>query len=201
MEFHEKLQELRRNRGLTQEELAACLYVSRTAVSKWESGRGYPSIDSLKAISKFYSVSIDELLSGEEALSVAEVDHQQKRNRMLDWFFGLLDISAVVLIFLPLFAQRMNGTVEPVSLTSLNGITAYLKMCYWIGLAGISGCGIAAIALQNLRNSFWLRYKRTLSLCIGCANVLLYIMSLQPYAAAYGLVILGIKVMLLLKKP
>ncbi len=51
MEFHEKLQELRKQRGMTQEELATALYVSRTAVSKWESGRGYPSIDSLKAIS------------------------------------------------------------------------------------------------------------------------------------------------------
>lgn len=38
MEFHEKLQELRRHRGLTQEELAESLYVSRTAISKWESG-------------------------------------------------------------------------------------------------------------------------------------------------------------------
>lgn len=53
MEFHEKLQELRKQRGMTQEELATALYVSRTAVSKWESGRGYPSIDSLKAISGF----------------------------------------------------------------------------------------------------------------------------------------------------
>lgn len=53
MEFHEKLQELRKQRGMTQEELATALYVSRTAVSKWESGRGYPSIDSLKAISVF----------------------------------------------------------------------------------------------------------------------------------------------------
>ena len=51
MEFNEKLQELRKQRGLTQEELAEFLFVSRTAVSKWESGRGYPSIDSLKEIS------------------------------------------------------------------------------------------------------------------------------------------------------
>ena len=38
MEFHEKLQQLRKQKGLTQEELAEHLYVSRTAISKWESG-------------------------------------------------------------------------------------------------------------------------------------------------------------------
>ena len=54
MEFNEKLQELRKNKGLTQEELAEALYVSRTAISKWESGRGYPSIDSLKEIANFF---------------------------------------------------------------------------------------------------------------------------------------------------
>ena len=80
MEFHEKLQELRKQKGLTQEELAESLYVSRTAISKWESGRGYPNIDSLKAIAKFFSVTIDELLSGEEVLTIAEEDQKQKRN-------------------------------------------------------------------------------------------------------------------------
>ena len=54
MEFHEKLQKLRSDEGLTQEELAEKLFVSRTVISKWESGRGYPSIDSLKAIAKHF---------------------------------------------------------------------------------------------------------------------------------------------------
>ena len=56
MEFNEKLQELRKSRGLTQEELAEALFVSRTAISKWESGRGYPNLDSLKEISKYFSM-------------------------------------------------------------------------------------------------------------------------------------------------
>lgn len=72
MELSEKLQELRKEKGLTQEELAEALFVSRTAISKWESGRGVPNIESLKAISKFFSVSIDELLSGEEILKIAD---------------------------------------------------------------------------------------------------------------------------------
>ena len=76
MEFNEKLQELRKSRGLTQEELAEALFVSRTAVSKWESGRGYPSIDSLKEISKYFSVTIDELLTGEKLISIAERENK-----------------------------------------------------------------------------------------------------------------------------
>lgn len=58
MELNEKLQELRKSKGMTQEELAEVLYVSRTAISKWESGRGTPNIESLKQISAFFSVSI-----------------------------------------------------------------------------------------------------------------------------------------------
>ena len=80
MEFNEKLQELRKQKGLTQEELAEVLFVSRTAISKWESGRGYPNIDSLKAISKFFGVTIDKLLSGDELLTIAEEDGRNNPN-------------------------------------------------------------------------------------------------------------------------
>ena len=89
MEFCEKLQELRKSRGLTQEELAEQLYVSRTAISKWESGRGYPSIDSLKAIAKYFSVSVDDLLSSDTVLTIAEEDRKQRKKRSRTLVFGL----------------------------------------------------------------------------------------------------------------
>ena len=105
MELSVKLQELRKKKGLTQEELAEAIFVSRTAVSKWESGRGYPSIDSLKSIAKFFSVSIDELLSGDELLIAAEEEQSNTKGRYRDLVFGLLDVSVALLFFLLFFAD------------------------------------------------------------------------------------------------
>ena len=72
MEFYEKLQQLRKSRNMTQEELAEVLFVSRTAISKWESGRGYPNLESLKQISLYFSVSIDDLLSSDKIIQLAQ---------------------------------------------------------------------------------------------------------------------------------
>ena len=127
MEFNEKLQELRKQKGLTQEELAEYLYVSRTAISKWESGRGYPNIDSLKAIAKFFEVTIDELLSGDELLTIAEEDTKQKERTIRDLVFGLIDCGMALLLFLPFFGQKTGGIIQEVSLFALNGIQPYLK--------------------------------------------------------------------------
>ena len=68
MEFNEKSQELRKNKNLTQEQLAEMLFVSRTAISKWESGRGYPSIDSLKEISNFLQYPLMIYFQGKKSL-------------------------------------------------------------------------------------------------------------------------------------
>ena len=67
MELYEKLYELRRASGMSQEELAEKLGVSRQAVSKWESGATQPELSKLIELSKLYSVSVDELLSLEHA--------------------------------------------------------------------------------------------------------------------------------------
>ena len=200
MEFHEKLQELRKQKGLTQEELAESLYVSRTAISKWESGRGYPNIDSLKAISKFFSVTIDELLSGEEVLTIAEENQKQKEAYLRDMVFGLLDLSAAIVFFVPFFGQKADGYVQAISLLVLTEIAPYLKAAYFVMVIGMVVFGISTLVLQNYRGAFWVRNKSILSLLINTATALLFIISSQPYAAAFVFVFLVIKVVMLIKK-
>lgn len=200
MEFHEKLQELRKQNKLTQEQLAQILHVSRTAVSKWESGRGYPNIDSLKAIAKLYSVTVDELLSGEELLTIAEKDYAQKETSLCDRVFGLLDLSAVMLLFLPLLAQRSDGAIQEVSLWMLNDTARLLRIGYWSVVLSLCFLGVLTLTLQNCRNTFWVNYKRKLSLLLNVAGVLLFTVSLQPYAATFLFLFLIIKVFLLMKK-
>ncbi|MBR2027633.1 MAG: helix-turn-helix transcriptional regulator [Oscillospiraceae bacterium] len=200
MEFNEKLQELRKQKGLTQEELANALFVSRTAVSKWESGRGYPSIDSLKAISKLFSVSIDQLLSGDELLTAAEEDNIQKSRHLRDLVFGLMDISCILLLFLPLFAQRTGGTISDVSLLQLDTVAPYVKTAYFALIALIIVCGILALALQNCNKLFWLKNSSIVSLILTMTGILLFTLSLQPYAAVFLFVFSAIKVLMIIKK-
>lgn len=194
MEFNEKLQELRKQKGLTQEELAECLYVSRTAISKWESGRGYPSIESLKMISKFFSVTLDDLLSSETILTIAEQEGKQKEKRLCDLLFGLLDFMAFLLLFLPLFAERNGDTVNSVSLLMLDGASGYIKVAYYSIVIITVATGILTLALQNFKLTLWAKSKTLISLIIGTLAVFLFILSLQPYAAVFSFVLLAIKV-------
>ena len=200
MEFHEKLQELRKQKGLTQEELAESLFVSRTAISKWESGRGYPNIDSLKAISKFFSVTIDELLSGQEVLTIAEEDQKHKEAALRDMVFGLLDLSTAMVFFVPFFGQKAGDYVQAVSLLLLTEIAPYLKAAYFATVIGMVAFGIATLVLQNYRGAFWARHKRMISLALNTVGALLFIISSQPYAAAFLVLFLAIKVVMLIKK-
>ena len=200
MEFNEKLQELRKQKGLTQEELAEALYVSRAAVSKWESGRGYPNIDSLKEISRFFSVTIDDLLSGSQILTIAEEDQKQKNSLLLDLVFGLLDLSVSMFLFLPLFGQREHDTVYEVSLLALSNIAPYLMGAYIAIIAGMILWGILTLALQNCNGKFWVNYKRRISFLLGGSGTLLFIVGMQPYAAALLFIFLSIKILIFVKK-
>jgi transcriptional regulator with XRE-family HTH domain len=200
MDFSEKLQQLRKDNGFTQEQLAEKIFVSRTAISKWESGRGYPSLDYLKSISKLFSISIDDLLSGEELIKIAEIDNQEKVRGIRDLVFGIFDCMSALLLFLPFFGQKENDFVRAVSLLSLKDVPAYIRIPFISFTGLIIIFGIAELALQNYQHQIWLKSKTTISLFLGIFAVMLFITSPQPYAAAFMFCLLVLKGFLLLKR-
>lgn len=68
MKFNEKLIEIRKKQGLSQEELGMELQVSRQTISKWETGKSLPDIVSIIRMSELYDLSLDELLKGDATL-------------------------------------------------------------------------------------------------------------------------------------
>ena len=200
MEFNQKLQELRKQKGLTQEELAEKLYVSRTAISKWESGRGYPNIDSLRAIARFFSVTLDELLSSNELLTIAEEDTKRKQKNFRDLMYGLLDLCISLLLFLPFFAEKADGMLQSVSLVALHSVQSYLKVAYFTVVIATIAMGVLTLALQNCQAAVWQKNKTTLSLLLGILSLVLFMISSQPYAAVFSFALLAIKAFALIKR-
>ena len=198
MEFNEKLQELRKSRGLTQEDLAQALFVSRTAISKWESGRGYPSIDSLKSISRFFSVSIDELICQEEIISAAEEDKQSFACRTVSFVAAALDILTAILLFLPAFG---NGDDSPatVSLFALTGVQAWAKFVFLI-IIGITVLnGLCGMILIHFDRPVWNRHRLYTGMALSILGVAIFIAVRQPYAGILYFALLVIKTLGILK--
>ncbi|MEE8680990.1 MAG: helix-turn-helix transcriptional regulator [Olsenella sp.] len=77
MEIGEKIRKLRTDAGMTQDDLASRLGVTRTAVSKWETGKGWPGVDSLKLIADEFGVTIDALVSDEDVEQKRAVEHRR----------------------------------------------------------------------------------------------------------------------------
>ena len=200
MEFNEKLLELRKQKGLTQEQLASALYVSRTAISKWESGRGYPNIDSLRAIAKFFGITIDELLSADEVIDIASEQNKATRTRFRDIIFGLLDICFALLLFLPLFATREGDAVVSASLLTLGGLEPYLKIALFVLVFAPIVMGVLILALQGCVADTWAKSRYWISLSLSLAALLLFVLSLQPYAAVFALAMAVIKVLVLINR-
>ena len=199
MEFGEKLQALRKSKGLTQEELAESLYVSRTAVSKWESGRGYPSIDSLKEIASFFSVTIDELLTGERILSLAEKENRQNIQKLCNLLFGIVDQLTLLLVVLPLYPNPGVGHVESVNLLRLTGTSSWIPPLYWALFLGLTAMGALKVVLTQCSAPKGQWPLTWCSLGLGILGALLLIGTRQVYAAIIGFALFLIKGILYLK--
>lgn len=199
MEFHEKLQELRKERGLTQEELAEALYVSRTAISKWESGRGYPSIDSLKEISSFFSVSIDDLLSGERLISIAEKENKTNIQNMSYMLGGIVDVCSFMMILLPLYPNLVDGCFYSVNLLHYVQNALFNRLVFWGLYLSLIVIGIIKITLAQLRIEKGQKPLTRISLGISILTVLFLSMAGETYAVSLAFLLLIMKVVLIFK--
>ena len=199
MEFGEKIQKLRNQNKWTQEQLAEKLYVSRTAVSKWESGKGYPNIDSLKDIAKLFNKTIDELLSSEEIIDIAKKENTSNIKRTNNLIYGLLDIISVLFIFLPLYAQRTENFVYSVSLISTNDISNIIKVSYIVILSILSLIGIAELIMNFVDNKKIQRIVNMISLIVEAISILFFAISRQTYLTAIIFIILIIKIVVIIK--
>ena len=199
MEFYDKIQELRKNRGLTQEELASVLYVSRTAISKWESGRGYPNIDSLKDISYFFDVSIDDLLSSEKLLTIAQKENKLNIQNMCDLIFGIVDVFSILLILLPLYPNTINSYIYCVNLFEYIETTSFNISLYWIMYSSLILLGIMKVLFTKFRFDSYNKVLTYISLIISIIIVLFLALTRVVYAIVLAFILLIVKGILLIK--
>ena len=196
MEFNEKLQELRKAKGLTQEELAQAIYVSRTAVSKWESGRGYPSIDSLKELAKYFSVTVDELISPDEIITAAEDEKQVLIGRYTSLLCHVLDVFTALLLFIPVFGN--GAEKDSASLFDLAGTPLWIKIVYGvvIGLSVLNG--VCGLIISRFDKPMWNKHRFVTGIALSVIACLIFIVTRQPYAGAFCFAVLIIKGWLLI---
>ena len=198
MEFSEKLQELRKSRSMTQEELAEALFVSRTAISKWESGRGYPSIDSLKEISRFFSVTIDDLICSDEMITVAENEKKEFADKYVSLICNVLDILLAILLFIPAFGNGAGSSVT-VSLFGLMGISFWVKTVFIVIIAITIVNGICGVIIVNFNKPVWNRHRLITGVALSMLAVVVFITTRQPYAGIICFAFLVIKGFLITK--
>lgn len=140
----ETIYRLRRRAGLSQEQLAETISVSRQAISKWESGTSTPELDKLLALSECFHVTLDELTGG----TPCEADTGSVRRTKTDGFrqatqkvgIGLCVLGAVlllavgaVMLAVPDAADRLNES----SAVTLNGSGLLLVLCVLFMAAGL----------------------------------------------------------------
>ena len=107
MELKDRLKELRANANLTQEDLANQIFVSRTLVSKWESGDRYPSKDNLARLAVLFQIPQDELIGGQK-----EKDKYNKYNIISIAYSSVCGVMALGLIVMMIIAVVERLTIN-----------------------------------------------------------------------------------------
>lgn len=108
VDIAERLQELRRKAGYSQEQVAEKLGLSRQAISKWESGQGKPEIDNIVKLTEIYNVSADYILLGAEKEVTVSVPKKKELSHEYKKAIGIIAIIAATAIVTVLFITALG---------------------------------------------------------------------------------------------
>lgn len=194
MELSKKIKQIRNDNKLTQEQFAEKMLVSRTAISKWENGTCYPSIDSLKYMSQTFNISLDRLLTGEEILEIAKTENQSNISKFNGLLFCLLDIVRIIFIFLPLYSYKTNDFVYSVSLFNSNDLGSTLKIIFMLIYIIFLVLGIIEVVLNFKENN---RLVNKISILLDIISIFVLLFTKQPYVIALMFIIFIIKIIML----
>lgn len=133
MDLSERIRDLRKQKGLSQEQLAEMLDVSRQAVSKWEGGQSSPDLDKITTISELFGVSTDYLLKGLDTdmqANQAEADASSKRSygaaRILEISASALIAAGLVYAIFGWYEEQTASSIGGGIIIQLAGITAFI---------------------------------------------------------------------------
>lgn len=137
----EKLYKLRKNSGLSQEQLAEKLSVSRQAISKWESGTAVPESEKLVTISNYFGVSVDYLLKDEEEKVIGTDCNVEEKPKMIAGIIICIAgiVSMIIWGLLSIFSPEASDQMSESSMITIDGNGIFLILCV---VAIIVGAGL-----------------------------------------------------------
>lgn len=162
-------------------------------------GRGYPSIDSLKEISTFFSVTIDELLSGEKLLSIAEKENKSNMHNLCSILIGAIDLFHFLLIVLLLYPKSIKEYIASVNLFGYTETSAFNRIVYWVLFFLLMLIGAAEIIVMQLKIEKVYKLVIAFSMLLGIAAVLFLALTGETYATALAFLLLVLKAGLYMK--
>lgn len=191
-----KIKKLRQDHHMTQEQLAEKLHVTRNAVSKWETDKGIPNMDSLLAIAKLFHVSLDNLFSDEEiAIMTMENAETLEHHKNLIYALILTIVYASIGILIPYYSFKFDPTsglavfviLLPISYILLGAISVLMRTRWpYVVIA-------AAIALTPI----YIYFDSLSSISLGFWGVIYFII----YLLSYGLLSRFISSKIMKKEP
>ena len=200
MKFSKNLKRLRNEKGLTQEQLAESLFISRQSVSSWENDRTQPDIEMLGKLSEVLSVSIEELIYGKKRNVTLETEKPSYNGTLLVVFSVLgafLAGTGIVLIFV-YFWQKMpmlfKAVLSFLPLLAGQGVGIYvfknkrdrLALCEGTGIFWSAGIAATLTLIYNIfdLNIYW--YTVLIFVAVSIIPVILLLRCVSPVIVCYA---------------